>query len=221
MISDQYAIAQAERVSEQGPLALPTDTSLREGTHTTHLSVIDKNGLAVALTQTINVPFGAALVVPKTGVLLNNEMDDFYLERPNSFGLVGNELNAPAPAKRPLSSMSPTFVFDDRKLVMVLGSPGGSSIPSAIAWVIRETVEGQQSAEDAVRSPRVHDQWVPNVLQVEPRFDRRTLSPDLASRAQKPQFPIGRVQMVVLEREGWHGVSDCRDEGVPWSGTVQ
>lgn len=193
---------------------------LQEGTHTTHLSVVDKDGLAVALTQTINVPFGSGLMVPGTGVLLNDEMDDFYVKGPNAFGLLGNERNAPASGKRPLSSMSPTFVFVDRKLVMVLGSPGGSSIPSAVAWVIREMVEGQLSGEDAVRSPRVHDQWIPNVLQVEPRFDRSILPPDLRSRSEKPQFPIGRVQMVVLEREGWRGVSDCRDEGEPWEGAL-
>ena len=220
LISDTYALSQAERVSEATPLALPTDAALHEGTHTTHLSVIDKDGMAVSLTQTINVPFGSGLVVPGTGVLLNDEMDDFYFEGPNSFGLVGNELNAPAPGKRPLSSMSPTFVFDDRKLIAVLGSPGGSSIPSAVAWVIREMIEGRQSGEEAVRSPRVHDQWVPNVVQVEPRFDRATLPADLVPLSKKPQFPIGRVQMVVLERAGWQGVSDCRDEGEPWSGAL-
>ncbi len=220
LVSDAYAAAQAERVSLQQPLALPKEAALHEGTHTTHLSVIDKDGQAVSLTQTINVPFGSGLVVPGTGVLLNDEMDDFYLAGPNSFGLVGNELNAPAPGKRPLSSMSPTFVFDDRKLTMVLGSPGGSSIPSAVAWVIREVVEGQRSGEDAVRSPRVHDQWVPNQLQVEPRFDRTLLPADLISLSKKPPFPIGRVQMVALERDGWRGVSDCRDEGEPWAGAL-
>jgi gamma-glutamyltranspeptidase/glutathione hydrolase len=220
LISDSYALAQASRVSDQAPLALPADATLHEGTHTTHLSVVDKDGMAVSLTQTINVPFGSGLVVPGTGVLLNDEMDDFYVEAPNSFGLVGNELNAPAPGKRPLSSMSPTFVFDDRKLVAVLGSPGGSTIPSAVAWVIREMVEDHKSGEDAVRSPRVHDQWVPNVVQVEPRFDRATLPADLVPITKKPMFPIGRVQMVVLEREGWQGVSDCRDEGEPWAGAL-
>lgn len=220
LTSDAYALAQAARVSEQSPIALPKDAALNEGTHTTHLSVVDRDGMAVSLTQTINVPFGSGLVVPGTGVLLNDEMDDFYVEEPNSFGLVGNELNAPAPGKKPLSSMSPTFVFDDRKLIMVLGSPGGSSIPSAVAWVIREVIEGHRSGEEAMRSPRLHDQWVPDALQVEPRFDRATLPADLILLSKKPSFPIGRVQMVVLEREGWQGVSDCRDEGEPWSGAL-
>jgi gamma-glutamyltranspeptidase / glutathione hydrolase len=158
--------------------------------------------------------------VPGTGVLLNDEMDDFYVGGPNSFGLVGNERNAPAPGKRPLSSMSPTFVFSGEQLTVVLGSPGGSSIPSAVAWVIREMLEGQQSAEAAMRSPRIHDQWTPNVLQVEPRFDRSILPRDLVERSERPTFPIGRVQMVAREARGWQGVSDCRDEGTPWQGTL-
>jgi gamma-glutamyltranspeptidase/glutathione hydrolase len=220
LVSDDYAAAQALRVSASEPLRLAAQAPPGEGTHTTHLSVVDRDGMAVALTQSINVPFGSGLVVPGTGVLLNDEMDDFYALGPNAFGLVGNERNAPAPGKRPLSSMSPTFVFDGDRLVMVLGSPGGSTIPSAVAWVIREVLEGGRSPEDAVRSPRVHDQWVPDVLDVEPRFDRSTLPPDLAAKAHKPMFPVGRVQMVAFQVGGWRGVSDCRDDGEPWAGTL-
>jgi gamma-glutamyltranspeptidase/glutathione hydrolase len=149
-------------------------------------------------------------------MLLNDEMDDFYLAGPNAYGLVGNELNAPAPGKRPLSSMSPTFVFDDAGLRLVLGSPGGSSIPSAVAWVIREIVEEGQPAEAAVRAPRVHHQWVPDVLEVEAGFDRATLP---AIKTKKPMFRVGRVQLLTRD-DGWRGVSDCRDEGEPWAGTL-
>jgi gamma-glutamyltranspeptidase/glutathione hydrolase len=148
-------------------------------------------------------------------VLLNDEMDDFYLEGPNAFGLVGNELNAPGPGKRPLSSMSPTFVLDEHGLVAVLGSPGGSGIPSAVAWVIRQLAEGRP-AEEAMRAPRVHHQWVPDVLEVEPGFDRASLPAE--TKTKKPMFPVGRVQLLVNDRDGWRGVSDCRDEGEPWSG---
>ena len=220
LVSAGYAEAQAARVSEKEALSLPDEASHDGGTHTTHVSVIDKSGMAVALTQTINTPFGSGLVVPGTGVLLNNEMDDFYVDGPNAFGLVGNDRNGPAPGKRPLSSMSPTFVFAGKELIMALGSPGGSSIPSAVAWVIREALEDQRSGEDAVRAPRVHDQWSPDVVEVEPRFDRGALPPDLGSRSKTPRFPIGRVQMVALEPDGWHGVSDCRDEGEPWWGAL-
>jgi gamma-glutamyltranspeptidase/glutathione hydrolase len=217
LTSTDYAGAQAARVSASGTLVLPAAEPPREGGHTTHLSVVDKDGFAIALTLTINVPFGAGLMVPGTGVLLNNEMDDFYVGAPNTFGLVGNERNAPAPGKRPLSSMSPTFVFDDSGLVLVIGSPGGSAIPSAVAWVIREMLERHQSAEEAVRSPRLHHQWFPDVLEVEPRFDRATLSPELAAQAKQPPFPVGRVQVVVHDQDGWRGVTDCRDEGESWS----
>jgi gamma-glutamyltranspeptidase/glutathione hydrolase len=220
LVSAGYAEGQAARVSERDALLLPDDTGHDGGTHTTHVSVIDKSGMAVALTQTINTPFGSGLVVPGTGVLLNNEMDDFYVDGPNAFGLVGNDRNGPAPGKRPLSSMSPTFVFAGKELVMALGSPGGSSIPSAVAWVIREALEDQRSGEEAVRAPRVHDQWSPDVVEVEPRLDRGALPPDLGSRTKTPRFPIGRVQMVAREPDGWHGVSDCRDEGEPWWGAL-
>jgi gamma-glutamyltranspeptidase/glutathione hydrolase len=220
LISEDYADAQAKRALAADPIALPSVAPPAEHTHTTHLSVIDRDGMAVSLTQTINVPFGSGVMVPGTGVLLNDEMDDFYSERPNAFGLVGNELNAPAPGKRPLSSMSPTFVYDGDKLVTVVGSPGGSSIPTAVAWVIRAMVEDHASGDEAVRSPRVHDQWVPDVLEVEPRFDRSTLPHDLAAKAKGALFPVGRVQMVDLEASGWHGVSDCRDDGEPWAGRL-
>jgi gamma-glutamyltranspeptidase/glutathione hydrolase len=220
LVSAEYAGAQALRVSPSQPLGLPAVAAAPEGTHTTHLSVVDRDGMAIALTQSINVPFGSGLVIPGTGVLLNDEMDDFYAEGPNAFGLVGNDRNAPAPGKRPLSSMSPTFVFDGDRLTMVLGSPGGSTIPTAVAWVIREVIEGHRTAEDAVRAPRVHDQWVPDVVEVEPRFDRAALPADLAAKAKKPFFPVGRVQMVAFEGDGWRGVSDCRDDGEPWAGAL-
>jgi len=220
LVSAEYAEAQAARVSENDRLLLPDDAGHDGGTHTTHISVIDKSGMAVALTQTINTPFGSSLVVPGTGVLLNDEMDDFYVDAPNAFGLVGNDRNGPAPGKRPLSSMSPTFVFAGKDLVMALGSPGGSSIPSAVAWVIREAIEDHRTGEDAVRAPRLHDQWSPDVVEVEPRFDRDALPPDLVSRSKTPRFPIGRVQMVAVEPDGWRGISDCRDEGEPWWGSL-
>lgn len=220
LISDDYAAELAGRVQAEAPLALPAEAPPREGTHTTHLSIVDKDGMAVSLTQTINVPFGSGLVVPGTGVLLNDEMDDFYSGAPNAFGLVGNERNAPMPGKRPLSSMSPTFVFDGDRLIAVLGSPGGSTIPTAVAWVIRQMLEDGRDGESAVRSPRVHDQWVPATLDVEPRFDRGTLPADLAKRTEKPLFPVGRVQMVNLGAQGWQGVTDCRDDGEAWSSTL-
>jgi gamma-glutamyltranspeptidase/glutathione hydrolase len=221
LLSTQYATQLAARVDAQRPLDLPTTVpSAREGDHTTHVSIIDRNGMAIALTLTINVPFGSGLIVPGTGVLLNNQMDDFFVDRPNSFGLVGNANNAPAPGKRPLSSMAPTFVFAGNQLQLVLGSPGGSAIPSAVAQVIRNIVEGQMDPERAVRRGRIHHQWLPDMLQVEPYVDHTMLPTYAAEHIEKPMFPIGRVQLVARTRHGLRGVSDCRDQGTPWYGAL-
>jgi gamma-glutamyltranspeptidase / glutathione hydrolase len=144
-------------------------------------------------------------------------MDDFFLDRPNAFDLVGNARNTPAPGKRPLSSMAPTMVFDRGQLQIVVGSPGGSSIPSAVAEVIRSMVEDGSSGDAAARAGRVHHQWLPAALDVEPYFDRSSLPDDLRAIAKKPMFPIGRVQMAWLSNSGFRGVSDCRDQGEPFA----
>ena len=146
--------------------------------------------MAVALTQTINVPFGSGLVVPGTGVLLNDEMDDFYLEAPNAFGLVGNAAQRARARQAAAVEHEPDVrLRRSRAASWCSGSPGGSSIPSAVAWVIREVVEGRRSGEDAVRSPRVHHQWVPDVLQVEPRFDRSAAARRLGRAQQEAAVP--------------------------------
>lgn len=219
LASADHAREHALLVTADGALALSADGAQREGTHTTHVSVIDREGMAVAMTLSINIPFGSGLVVPGTGVLLNDEMDDFEVAGPNAPGPAGTAVNAPAPGKRPLSSMSPTFVYDERGLAAVLGSPGGTSIPTAVAWVVREMIEGGRTPAEAVRSPRIHHQWSPDVLQVEPRFQLEALPPWLAAHRARPPFPIGRVQMVALDGAGWRGVSDCRDEGEAWQGS--
>jgi gamma-glutamyltranspeptidase/glutathione hydrolase len=216
--SADYAQAQARRVGDAAPLALPATVPLAtEGDHTSHLSIVDQHGLAVAMTITINVPFGSGLVVPGTGVLLNNEMDDFFVGGGNSYQLLGNDRNAPAPGKRPLSSMAPSMVFDGDRLQLVLGSPGGSGIPSAVAQVIRAMLEDGMTGEAAVRAGRIHHQWSPPVLEVEPYVDRAALPADLRAIARKPMVPIGRVQMVWRSPTGLRAVSDCRDQGAPFA----
>jgi gamma-glutamyltranspeptidase/glutathione hydrolase len=220
LASGDYAAEQAARVDERSdlPLAAPADVR-SESQHTTHVSIIDRDGLAIAMTFTINIPFGSGLVVPGTGVLLNDEMDDFYVAGPNSFGLIGNDKNAPAPGKRPLSSMAPTMVFDGDRPTIVLGSPGGSSIPTAVAWVIRELVEDGRDGDAALRAPRVHHQWFPDKLEVEPGFPRDNLPEPLRRSARRPMFPVGRVQMLLRgSGDDWRALSDCRDSGEAWSG---
>jgi gamma-glutamyltranspeptidase / glutathione hydrolase len=142
-----------------------------EGSTTTHVSVVDEAGNAVALTYTLNDWFGARVVPAGTGILLNDEMDDFSAKAgaPNMYGLVEGENNAIAPGKRPLSSMTPTIVTRDGKLLLVIGTPGGSHIPTAILQTMVNLVDYRMSITEAVDAPRIHAQWMPDVLYYEPQ----------------------------------------------------
>ncbi len=146
-----------------------------ESDQTTHFSVVDSEGNGVANTYTLNFYYGVGLVAPGTGVLLNNELDDFAAKPgvPNAFGLIGGDANAPGPRKRPLSSMSPTLVFRDGQLEIATGSPGGSRIITTVVQVIVDAIDYNLNAAEAVDSPRIHHQWLPDQLRVE-----RGLSPD-------------------------------------------
>ncbi len=147
-----------------------------EGSNTTHYSIVDKWGNAVSVTYTLNDWFGAKVTVDNTGVLLNNEMDDFTVKIgvPNNFGLVQGQANAIAPGKRPLSSMSPTIVTKDSKPVMVLGTPGGSRIITAVLLTMLNAIDYGMNVQEAVDAPRFHQQWLPDVTFVE----NFALSPD-------------------------------------------
>ncbi|MES2184538.1 MAG: gamma-glutamyltransferase [Pseudomonadota bacterium] len=164
----------------------------QEGENTTHYSVVDRWGNAAAVTYTLNGWFGNRITVPRTGVLLNNEMDDFT-SKPgvgNQFGLVQGEANAIAPGKRPLSSMSPTIVSRDGKPVLVVGSPGGSRIITAVTHVILNMVDYGMDVQEAVDAPRFHQQWLPEATRLEPY----ALSPDTRRLLQSwgQQFTDGR-----------------------------
>ena len=141
----------------------------REGDNTTHFSVVDRYGNAVANTYTLNFSYGVGLVADGTGVLLNNELDDFAARpaTPNAFGLIGGEANAPGPNKRPLSSMTPTIVTKNGRPVIVTGSPGGSRIITSVLQVIVNVIDRNMDAFDAVSAPRIHHQWSPDRVIVE------------------------------------------------------
>ncbi|MDX7952738.1 gamma-glutamyltransferase [Lichenihabitans sp. Uapishka_5] len=141
-----------------------------EGDHTTHFSVVDRDGNAVAVTYTLNGWFGAHRVAGDTGILMNNEMDDFTAKPgvPNMFGLLQGDANAVAPGKTPLSSMSPTIVIEDNHLAMVTGSPGGSRIISIVLQVIVNAVDHGMTVAEAVDAPRLHHQYLPDVVDLEP-----------------------------------------------------
>jgi len=147
-----------------------------EGSNTTHYSIIDKWGNAVSVTYTLNDWFGAKVTAAKTGVLLNNEMDDFTIKPgvPNSFGLVQGEANLIEPGKRPLSSMCPTIVTREGKPVMILGTPGGSRIITTVLLTIINVIDYGMDVQEAVDAPRFHQQWLPDVTNIEPY----ALSPD-------------------------------------------
>ncbi len=159
-----------------------------ESTETTHFSIIDAAGNAVANTYTLNGGYGSAVTIPGTGVLMNNEMDDFTSKvgAPNMFRLIQGEANAIAPGKRPLSSMSPTFVFKDGKIFLITGAPGGSTIINAVFQVITNVIDFGMPVSLAVDAPRIHHQWMPDVV----NYDPFGLSGDTmdALKAQGHQF---------------------------------
>jgi gamma-glutamyltranspeptidase/glutathione hydrolase len=152
------------------------DIASHEGSNTTHFSIIDVNGNAVSLTYTLNDWFGARVVASGTGVLMNDEMDDFTPNpgRPNAYGVVQGDANAIAPGKIPLSSMSPTIIIKDGKPVLILGTPGGKRIITAVLQTILNVVDFRMNIQEAVDAPRIHHQWLPDVTNVEPYG----LSPD-------------------------------------------
>ncbi len=173
-----------------------------EGTETTHYSIADAAGNAVSVTYTINALFGAKVIAGDTGFFLNDEMDDFTVKPgvANLFGLVQGKTNAIAPGKRPLSSMSPTIVTKDGKLVMVLGSPGGSRIITIVVQVILNVVDHGMNIQEAVNAPRIHHQWLPDQIAAEPF----ALSPDTKDKLNEmghrvvEQAPWGAAEAILM-----------------------
>jgi gamma-glutamyltranspeptidase / glutathione hydrolase len=198
--------------SDQVRPGKPTGTEQME---TTHYSVVDSEGNAVAVTYTLNGGYGNGITVPGLGFLLNNEMDDFSAKpgTPNMFGLVQGEANAIAPGKRPLSSMTPTIVLKDGKLFMTAGAPGGSRISTAVAQVILNVIDFGMNVQDAVDAPRFHHQWQPDKLSLE-----RGISPDTVAILKSHGYDVDYSAGVVLAQVaaivsdgGWlQGGSDGR-----------
>jgi gamma-glutamyltranspeptidase/glutathione hydrolase len=198
----------------------------REGSQTTHLSVLDASGNAVSLTTTLNASFGSGILVADAGFFLNDEIDDFSIgaNSPNQFGLVGGSANAIAPGKRPLSSMTPTVVRDGGHAnVIVIGSPGGPKIISSVLEVLLRNLVLEQPMADAVAAPRLHQQWSPSTTSFEPRFDPvivQELANRRGHRVEIAKETFGSVQAIWLPEVGGVpiAVSDPRRGG---SGAVQ
>jgi gamma-glutamyltranspeptidase/glutathione hydrolase len=179
---------------------------------TTHFSVIDRHGNAVACTLSVNTRFGSKLLVPKTGIVLNNTMDDFAIHAAgNVYGLVGNEANALAPRKRPLSSMSPTIVLRGERPELIVGGAGGPRIISATLQTILNVIDHRMPVEQAVAAPRIHHQWLPERLDVEndvPQEVRRSL--ERRGHVLRESRVLGVVQAIVADRGRISGAADPR-----------
>ncbi|MGF6428801.1 gamma-glutamyltransferase [Bradyrhizobium sp. Pha-3] len=193
----------------------------REGDNTTHYSVVDAGGNAVSNTYTLNFPYGVGLVADGTGVLLNNELDDFTAApgASNAFGLVGFEANLPGPGKRPLSSMSPTIVLKDGKPVLVTGSPGGSRIISAVTQIIVDVIDYKMDIAAAVAAPRMHHQWLPDEVRIERGFPDAVLT-ELKAKGHKLVEPLGysSANSILVTTNGLLGAPDPRTRGTEAAG---
>jgi gamma-glutamyltranspeptidase/glutathione hydrolase len=187
-----------------------------ESSETTHFSIVDKQGNAVAMTYTLNGGYGSHVTVPGTGILLNNEMDDFAAKPgvPNMFKLIQGEANAIQPGKRPLSSMTPTILVRDGKPFLVVGGPGGSKIISSVLQVILNVVDFGMNVQDAVDAPRFHHQWQPDVITIEKGF-----SPDTVKILEKlghkveSSNSVARIEAIVVDKGLLQGGADGRGYG--------
>jgi gamma-glutamyltranspeptidase/glutathione hydrolase len=224
LISKDYAARQRAGIDLEH--ATPWTDALsatppREGDNTTHFSVVDSLGNAVSNTYTLNYSYGLGLVADGTGVLLNNELDDFTAApgTANAYGLVGFEANLPGPGKRPLSSMSPTIVLKDGNPVLVTGSPGGSRIISAVLQVIVNVLDYGMDVAAAVAAPRLHHQWLPDEVRVEHGFAEDTLAA-LRARGHRVVEPLGQssANSIMVTANGVLGAPDPRTRGAAAAG---
>ncbi|HEU0011376.1 MAG TPA: gamma-glutamyltransferase [Verrucomicrobiae bacterium] len=224
LASKEYAARLASKIDRKhasvvaGHETPPRSTEDVFGKHTTHFSAADAEGYWVACTATINTSFGSKAVIPGTGIVMNNQMDDFSLQPgvPNYFGLVGGEANAIAPGKRPLSSMSPTLVLRDGRPILSVGAAGGPTIISQTLLAILYVVDFGMPAGKALAMPRFHHQWLPDELRVERSMPEKIVR-ELEKRGHKLKVvdSIGAAQAVVLDerKSGFTGVADPRTEG--------
>ena len=224
LTSDEYAAELRDGIGERASRSAdirPGLAPLDEGVNTTHYSVIDSDGMAVAVTYTLNFSYGSGYSVDGAGFLLNNEMDDFSAKpgSPNGYGLIGGEANRIEPRKRPLSSMTPTLVFDGDDVVLATGSPGGSTIITAVMQVVLNDALWGMNVAEGLTAPRIHHQWLPDVVIVEPGINDDTLRL-LEERGHVfvrdetggvARTTLGRVNSVGQRGDWFVGASDPRD----------
>jgi len=220
LASDKYL---QERMKSYDPSKATPSTSIKPGEaimkeseETTHISVIDKEGNAISVTTTLNGGYGSKTVIGKAGFFLNNEMDDFSIKPgvPNMFGAVGGDANAINPGKRMLSSMTPTVVLKDNKPFIVVGTPGGTTIPTQIFETLVNILEFNMSAEDAVYQPKFHHQWLPDRLDIEKGFPQNIrIALEKMGYTIYERGSIGRTEIIkVLPNGKFEAVADIRGE---------
>ena len=225
LLSKKYAAALRASIGNKATAAadiMPGKPADYEGKNTTHFSIIDHDGNAVSNTYTLNFSYGLGLVADGTGVLLNNELDDFTSKpgTANAYGLVGFNANLPGPNKRPLSSMTPTIVLKDGKPFLVTGSPGGSRIVTAVLQVISNVIDFHMPIDKAVTAPRLHNQWQPDETYVEPGFAPSVLDA-LKARghrivATEPHTSANSIEVIPkgeFTPQGYVGAADTRTRG--------
>jgi gamma-glutamyltranspeptidase/glutathione hydrolase len=220
LISSAYAAELRKRIEAERALRAEELTGSNpvafEGDHTTHYSIVDRDGNAVANTYTLNLRYGLGLVAAGTGILLNNELDDFAAKpgAPNAFGLVGGSANAPGPGKKPLSSMAPTIVMKNGKLFLVTGSPGGSRIITTLVNVLVNVIDYRMNLADAIAAPRIHHQWLPDEVRVEAgvRADIVSVLQSRGNRVARGE-PWGSANSIMVTKDGFLGAADPRSRG--------
>jgi gamma-glutamyltranspeptidase / glutathione hydrolase len=219
LVSKKYAASLRATIGDKATPAIdikPGKPDLYEGDNTTHFSVIDRDGNVVSNTYTLNFSYGLGLVAEGTGVLLNNELDDFTAKpgAANAYGLIGYKTNLPGPGKRPLSSMAPTIVLKDGKPVLITGSPGGSRIISTVLQVIVNAIDFRMPIDAAVSAPRLHHQWQPDEVIVEPGMAPEVLDA-LTKRGHKltPTPPLTAANSIAVTADGYVGAADRRTRG--------
>jgi gamma-glutamyltranspeptidase/glutathione hydrolase len=209
-------LARATAVTKHGTPPAADENVFQK--HTTHIAVADAAGNWVAVTQTVNTSYGSKVIVPGTGVVLNNQMDDFSIApgTPNAFGLVGAEANSVQPGKRPLSSMSPTIVLEDGQPIMTVGAAGGPTIITQVVQALVRRLDLELPLDQAVGLPRVHQQWSPDAVRIESRLDG-SLQAALTSRGHKltPVGSMGVSQAIWYDKAAGRflGVHDPRVPG--------
>ena len=208
LVSDSYL---KKRMSDYEPGRAGNSNDIKEGMidiekeETTHFDVLDNDGNAVSVTTTLNGGYGSRTVVAGAGFLLNNEMDDFSVKPgvANMYGAVGAEANAIAPGKRMLSSMTPTIVLKNNKPFIVVGTPGGTTIPTSVYQTLVDIIDFKMTPEDAVNKPKFHHQWLPDVIDVEKGFDKNVIAA-LEKMGYKISVrgAIGRTEVIMIKQDG-------------------